>query len=128
MFDPVDTTEIEYLLELAGEPQSKSEILMVAQTKAIVALVHALSPQPHTFYSNVGVPANVTAIWSHARITVPEGKSHIARMLVYVPDFDQRKINAIKELRLASGLGLKESKDIVEQMATDLASGRIWWT
>lgn len=138
----------EALLALAGEPETRNEMLITAQTEAILALVKAMRPSkvdtyfyaqglasaPITPLQMLPIPPNSYVARVPARI-IPAGGNVQAQdvsaacteMAKRVPDWDIKKIVAIKEIRSITNMGLKEAKEVVDAMAA-CAPGFEWWT
>ncbi len=113
--------QAEVLLSLAGAPETRQEQFIAAQTHAIIALVRALKPDVTT----ARTPFIVSQV--SVKTGIPAGTiiNDVRAMVRAIPDWEQRRINAIKELRAISTLGLKEAKDIVDTMVLDQSNP--WW-
>lgn len=122
-----DTSEhadrAEVLLSLVGEPVGRSEMLLAAQTHAIIALVHTLRPPVDT--RTTGIPQavmNVAVSWT----SDPTQVRSVMRLIEHnLPNWRTNKIQAIKEHRRLTIASLKESKDFIEAVAS--TSPPQWW-
>jgi hypothetical protein len=110
----------EVMLSIVGDPQTREEHFLAAQTLAIVGLVRLMSGEPLT--------ASGYETCDYAmRIGHYQGdRTGFIEALRYVdacyPGWDDRanpkKIQAIRALREGTKLGLKEAKDVIEFLLT----------
>lgn len=144
----VDKAEV--LMSLLGEPDkgNRQEMLLTAQTLAMLALVKSMSPtvkveeelfapgQPNAFpvlssngtlghYMGTSPDAYLTEAARAFRCRKEDIKAAMRAVVYKVPDWENKKIQAIKELRTVTGLGLKDSKDIID-FASQTAHHK-WW-
>lgn len=146
----VDKAEV--LMSILGEPDrnNRQEMLLTAQTLAMLALVKSMNPQPEevlpertnatgslftrpphgtSAYNGSGDYASVkryiTAMTQDYQVSEALLKSVMRDVIRVVPEWENRKIQAIKELRSITNLGLKESKDFIDFAAT--TAHYAWW-
>jgi hypothetical protein len=127
----------EYLLEMAGEPKTPDQMFTAAAASAMLGLAGQIRTgmtiisNPNTtplaeWEKELLLPANgahvdskTQAAWDAIDSTGDFYRliSAVRAMEHMVPDWQNRKIQAIKEIRQSNTASLKESKDLVEALA-----------
>lgn len=120
--------QAEVYLSLAGEPETRTEMLIHAQTAAMIGLLKALGTERPAADAMVRlsnpVPNHVRTIASESGIEVTSLALAMREVVRLDPMWETKRIAAIKRLRPIAGLSLKQAKDIID-ISIDVSPG--WW-
>jgi len=118
------------LVEGMGDQMSLTDKLLVANINITTAMVIAIGQQTGVLHKQTTSVARTLApsvymAWANPQGITEDVLQDILRYVeARVPDWQQRKIVAIKEIRTYTGLGLKDSKDLIDIMS---ANPNPWW-
>ncbi|WP_216782537.1 50S ribosomal protein L7/L12 [Candidatus Profftia tarda] len=95
---------------------SKEDILNAVSEMSVIDVVELVAMMEKKF----GVVAAVSAV---AAVTTPEDVEEKTEFDVLLKSIGANKISVIKAVRSATGLGLKEAKDLVESAPASVKEG-----
>ncbi len=105
-----------------GRTMTKDELITAIKNMTVLELSELVKTLEAEFGVSAAAPVAVAAPAATAEAAPPEVEEK-AEFTVMLKDVGANKINVIKTVREVTGLGLKESKDLVEAAPTTVKEG-----
>lgn len=99
---------------------SKEDILETISNMSVMEVVDLISAMEEKFGVSAAAPVAVAALGAGAGVAVVEEQTEFD---VVLTSFGANKVPVIKVVRAATGLGLKEAKDLVEGVPSPVKEG-----
>lgn len=99
---------------------TKEQVVSFIENMSVLELSHLVKDLENKFGVSAAAPVAVAMGGGAAAAPAAEAKTEFTVVLAMAGD---KKINVIKEVRVITGLGLKEAKDLVEGAPKTLKEG-----
>ncbi len=99
---------------------TKEQVVSFIENMSVLELSQLVKELESKFGVSAAAPVAVAAVGGAAAAPAAEAKTEFTVVLSVAGD---KKINVIKEVRVITGLGLKEAKDLVEGAPKTLKEG-----
>lgn len=116
--------DVTQTLLLAGINVNLALAIAIGRQTGILAKLNDTAPNYNT--SGLPTPPIQFSTWAaNNKLSLSQLVALLRHMEARVPDYYDKKIAAIKEIRAYTSLGLKESKDLMDLVSADLPNP--WW-
>ena len=105
------------------EVSLKEEVIGIIKNMTVLELSELVKALEAEFGVSAAAPMAVAAVPSAATAEAAPAVEEKTEFTVVLKEFGANKINVIKTVREVTGLGLKESKDLVEAAPTTVKEG-----
>ena len=121
--ETVKRTAVKTAATKEGKTMTKEELIAAIKNMSVLELSELVKALEAEFGVSAAAPVGVAAPGAAAPAAAAPEAEEKSEFTVVLADVGANKINVIKAVREATGLGLKESKDLVESAPATVKEG-----